>query len=127
MRAQRIPWLALAGGVGLLLGWVGVRLHGLGLLSLPACPLKALTGLPCATCGLTRWALALGAGDWRAAWHWHPVASLGLLLLPIAALWDALRAHRNQPYPELPQSPWARGLVFGLLLATWVLQAVRGI
>ena len=124
---RRVPWVMVGGLAGIALGWVGLRLHGLGLLPLPACPLKTLTGLPCATCGLTRWALALGAGDWRGALHWHPVASLMLLLLPAAALWDARRAWRGEPYPALPQSPWARGLAFSLLLGTWVLQAVRGI
>jgi hypothetical protein len=127
MNARRVPWVALAGGLALSLGWAGLHLHHLGLLPLPACPLKTLTGLPCATCGLTRWALALGAGDWRGALHWHPVASLLLLLLPWLALWDVRRALRHAPYPELPQSPWARGLALGLLLGTWVLQAVRGI
>lgn len=127
MRARRIPWLVLGGGLGSLLGWIGVRLHGLGLLRFPACPLKTLTGLPCATCGLTRWAVALGERDWRAAFHWHPAASVALLFLPVAMVWDGLRAARDEPYPALPQSRWARGLALGLLLATWALQAVRGI
>ncbi|HJW34296.1 MAG TPA: DUF2752 domain-containing protein [Holophagaceae bacterium] len=127
MKARRIPWVALAGGVGLALAVVAAWLQGLGLLRFPACPLKTFTGLPCATCGLTRWALALGHQDWRAAFHWHPVATVLLLAWPLVAFWDVLRASRNRPYPELPQSAWARGAVLGLLLGTWVLQAVRGI
>ena len=125
--AWRVPWVALGSGGGLALGFLGVRLHALGLLPLPACPFKALTGLPCATCGLTRWALALGAGDWRMAFHWHPLASLGVLGMPIAVLWDVRRAARGEPYPELPHSRWARGAALGLLLGAWALQAVRGI
>ncbi|HJV23944.1 MAG TPA: DUF2752 domain-containing protein [Holophagaceae bacterium] len=122
-----MPWLVLVGSAGVGLGALGLRLFQAGLLRLPPCPLKTLTGLPCATCGLTRWALALGAGDWRAAVHWHPVASLLLVLLPFGMIWDARRAWTDRPYPELPQSPWARGAALGLLLGAWALQAVRGI
>ncbi len=127
MRARRVPWVAVAGVSASGLGILGARLHALGFLPLPACPFKALTGLPCATCGLTRWALALAAGDWAATLHWHPVASLLMALLPGVAAWDLARAWRDRPYPGLPESPWARGAAFGLLAGTWLLQAVRGI
>lgn len=127
MKAERIPWVAVMGLAGAGSGALGLRLLQGGLLRLPPCPLKGLTGVPCLTCGLTRWAVALGGGDWRGAFHWHPVACVLLGLAPLAMLWDVRRAWMGRPYPELPQSPWARGAALAILLGTWALQAVRGI
>lgn len=123
---RRVPWIALTAvalALGLrLLGWLAPWLP-----PLPGCPLKALTGLPCATCGLTRCFLALGQGRWAEAFHWHPAAVAGLALLPPAALWDLVRAWRDRPYPDLPQGLGWRLLAAGLLLGVWILQAARGI
>jgi hypothetical protein len=123
---RRTPWIALAA----LASALGIRL--LGLLApllppLPACPLKALTGIPCATCGLTRCVLALGQGRWGEAFHWHPAAVAGLALLPLLAVWDLARALRGRPYPSLPPGRGWRLLAAALLLAVWALQVARGI
>jgi len=123
---RRVPWVAL----GVLCAALGVRLAALlqplaGLL--PGCAFKQLTGWACLTCGLTRCTLALGRGDWMGALHWHPVAAACAALLPLAALWDLRRAWRGEAYPELPESPVARTAAWGALLATWALQALRGI
>jgi hypothetical protein len=123
---RRIPWLALL----TLLVVIGCRLAVLlepvsGLL--PGCAFKHLTGLACATCGLTRCVLALGRWDWPAAFHWHPAATVAVALLPAAALWDAWRAWRGAPYPSLPDSKAFRLSAWILLLAVWALQVVRGI
>lgn len=50
------------------------------LLHLP-CLFKALTSLPCATCGMTRAWEALGRGDWTLALRMHPALALGYFLL----------------------------------------------
>lgn len=125
--SARIPWVAL--GVLLGAGGGGILVHraGPGLLHLPPCRFKAITGLACASCGLTRWALALGQGDWAGAFHWHPVATLLLLAGPLAVIWDLRRALARRPYPALPDSRAARLTVAGLLLLAWLTQAVRGI
>ena len=47
---------------------------------LAACPNRAMTGVPCPGCGLTRATLALFSGDLMGALHWHPLVPL---LLPI--------------------------------------------
>lgn len=123
---SRTPWIALAA----LASALGIRLLGLlapWLPPLPACPLKAITGIPCATCGLTRCVLALGQGRWGEAFHWHPAAATGLVLLPLAAAWDLTRALRGRPYPPLPQGRGWRLLAAALLLAVWALQVARGI
>lgn len=122
-----IPWLALAIlGLGLsaaLLAWVIGSLH----FTPPACPLKATLGIPCATCGGTRCALALVSGHFREAFHWHPVLALVGLLSPPALLWDLRRAWRRDAYPPLPESRLSRGAAALLLVGTWILQVARGI
>jgi len=123
---SRIPWLALV----TLLAAMGAR--GAALLQpvselLPGCAFKRLTGFACATCGLTRCAMALGRGDWPGAFHWHPVATGLAALLPILALWDLRRAWRGEAYPELPDSRAARASVWVALLGVWALQLLRGI
>lgn len=123
---RRVPWIALAA----LASALGIRLLGLlapWLPPLPACPLKALTGIPCATCGLTRCVLALGQGRWQEAFHWHPAAVVVLALLPLAGAWDLVRALRDRPYPPLPQGRGWRLLAVALLLGVWALQVARGI
>jgi hypothetical protein len=127
MTLRRIPWVSLGALVGITLGVLGTRLLARGILVLPPCPLKVLTGWPCATCGLTRWAQALGRGDWGGAFHWHPVASVVLAMVPLVLAWDLRRAWRGERWPSLPESAWARGAAWALLLGTWLLQAVRGI
>ena len=123
---RRIPWLALL----TLLAVVGFRLAVLleplaGLL--PGCAFKRLTGLACATCGLTRCVLALGRWDWSAAFRWHPAAAVAMALLPVAAVWDARRAWRGAPYPALPDSKAFRLSAWIILFSVWALQVVRGI
>ncbi|HJU83979.1 MAG TPA: DUF2752 domain-containing protein [Holophagaceae bacterium] len=124
---RRIPWIASALALLLGLGWLGARAVAGGRLTLPPCPFKLFTGLPCATCGLTRCVLALARGELREALHWHPVAVLLVAFWALAAGWDLLRAWGRRPYPPLPESGWARAGVWILLLGTWALQAARHI
>lgn len=124
--SRRVPWLALAWGFGLAAGAALLRFAALGL-PLPACPLKALTGVPCATCGATRCALALGHGQFATAWHWHPVLFLLALASPIAVVWDLRRAWRGRSYPPLPEAPGWRWGAAALLAGTWILQVLRGV
>jgi hypothetical protein len=44
----------------------------------PGCPFRAVTGVDCPFCGMTRATLALGHGDWSAALALHPLAPLVL-------------------------------------------------
>jgi hypothetical protein len=123
---RRVPWVALAAlatALGLRAAAALAPLAGL----LPACPFKRLTGVACATCGITRCLLALGGGRWAEALHWHPVAATGLLLLPAAALWDLRRAWRDDPYPDLPASRAARIAAWAAFAGVWALQVARGI
>lgn len=127
MKGPRVPWLALGAaavlGVGALMAWAASR----GLLMLPACPSKVLLGIPCATCGGTRAAVALVQGRLSEAFHWHPVGVALLSAAPLAILWDLRRAHIRRPYPALPDHLGWRLAALAAFAATWALQVARGI
>lgn len=124
---RRFPWLASGLMISGALGIMVAKAFSAGPLLLLPCIFKSLTGLPCATCGLTRCGLALSQGDWRMAFHWHPVAVLAILCAPILMVWDLRRAWRGEPFPELPDSLALRLITAGLFLGTWALQVARGI
>jgi hypothetical protein len=124
--SRRVPWLASAWGLGLMAEILLIRWAGLGW-PLPACPLKALTGYPCATCGATRCMLALGQGQLAAAWHWHPVLFVLTLTSPLVVAWDLRRAWWGRSYPPLPEAPGWRWGAAALLAGTWLLQILRGV
>jgi hypothetical protein len=64
---------------------------------LPLCPMRALTGIPCASCGLTRGLIAAAGGQWTAALRLHPLAPV-----LVGALWAVAAASL------LPDGPHAR-------------------
>ena len=123
---RRVPWIALGTLV------LGLALAAAGRLApwaahLPGCAFKRATGVACATCGLTRSALALGQGRWGEALHWYPLLAILAAAAPLATLWDLRRAWRGAPYPSLPDSRAARIGAWALLAAVWAFQALRGI
>jgi hypothetical protein len=54
--------------------------------SLVLCPLRAVTGVPCPSCGLTRALAHLERGHWADAVRFHPFAPLVFLLVLALAL-----------------------------------------
>ena len=84
----------------------------------PGCPFRATTGVNCPFCGMTRATLALGHGDWHAAFALHPLAPLVLIgvlgLLTIVALGrtDAL-LRGVRPY-----------ILLGAIVGVWILRLV---
>ena len=57
---------------------------------MPLCPMKAVTGIPCLTCGATRCASALAGFDFLLAIHMNPLV-FGLFLFVIAwGVWSLL-------------------------------------
>ena len=57
-----------------------------------ACAFRAITGVPCAFCGMTHATLSLGAGDFTSALKAHMLAPFVLLLF----VWSASRLARGQ-------------------------------
>jgi len=88
--------------------------------SLPGwpCPLRALTGIPCPTCFLTRATSAALIGDLPASLHWHafgPVAAATLLGWSLMAIRQRRLVPRNLP-------AWPLGAATLALLAYWLLR-----
>jgi uncharacterized protein DUF2752 len=70
------------------------------------CPLRAVAGLPCATCGMTHAFVALAHGEVAAAFGASP---LGALLAGGAWLYAALdlvRAALGAPWPDPGERAW---------------------
>ena len=101
----------LAAGLGYAL-WV--RLTGLAL----PCPFRAVTGLLCPGCGVTRLCLALLRGDWAAAWRANPVL---LLLLPVLAVLIVRMAVRYVQAGRTAGPDWENALIWAMtgLLVAW--------
>lgn len=87
------------------------------------CVFRAVTGVPCPTCGSTRAALALASGEVDLAFRYNPLISAAWLLLPGALLGAfVFRARSRSISPGTRR--WAvRGVVLVLAvagLANWV-------
>jgi hypothetical protein len=103
--------------------WASSAAAALGL----ACPLRHLTGIPCATCGATRAALALAEGRWPDALAANPLLAAGGLAFVagglIAPLWLAA-ARRVPVVPRGLPLPWRLALG-GALVGNWLFVALR--
>ena len=122
-RAFPVPRAAiLAGALLLALGIVAAALPGIEDGPV-ACPFRAVTGLPCPTCGLTRATHSLMRGDLDGALAINPFDTLFLLIaVPLfAALWVANSASRFTV--RVSMSPVERRVAWVLLaavaLANW--------
>lgn len=124
---HELVWLAVS--VAAIVAGAGWLWLGLGW---SRCPLLALTGYPCLTCGATRCAIAFGHGHFSQAWLWNPLALLGICGLLLFDLYAAIVLVVRLPRFRLTN--WTRTeknvvriAVIALVLANWIyLLAHRG-
>lgn len=96
------------------------------------CPFRALTGLPCPGCGMTRGFCALGDGDVRAAFGYNAL-SPALYLVAIAAWVGAGARMLGRPLPALARLRWwaTRPTVgfamIAAVLAWWAVRLIWGL
>ncbi|WP_394966820.1 DUF2752 domain-containing protein [Candidatus Allofournierella merdipullorum] len=79
-----------------------VALHFLGM----GCPIKAITGVSCAGCGMTRAWLEVLSGNWAAAFAYHPL----FWTIPLGVLVFLFR--RRLPRRLTSALLWAAGIAF---------------
>lgn len=111
------------GGVLLALGLgyaLWVRVTGLAL----PCPFRAVTGLLCPGCGVTRMCLALLRGDLAGAWAANPVL---LLLLPVLGLLAVRTARRYIREGRSLGPRWESALCWALTAVLIVWGAARNL
>ena len=83
-----------------------------------SCPLRALTGVPCPTCFLTRATGAALIGDLSGSLQWHlfgPIVALGLVL------WSVLALQQRRLIPK-GLTFWPLPVVAGGLISYWLLR-----
>jgi hypothetical protein len=94
------------------------------------CPLRALTGLPCPTCGATRALFAFTSGELRAALRWNPLVGVALgAAIPYVAYAGAvslLRLPRLRLRVGAREARLARAAAVTAVLANWAFLIVDG-
>ena len=78
------------------------------------CPFRALTGLPCASCGMTHAFVALARGDAAGAWSASPLGALLAGGAWLYAVLDLLRVAAGLPWPRLSEKAW-RAMAVGVV------------
>lgn len=111
--------------------WLGVSLAAAGLawswtrlaLPTPRCPLRALAGIPCPTCGATRCVTHLLHGEWGAALAANPLVFGALAALVLFDLYALTVLAARQPRWRWMPSPhgaaWLRGALVVAVLVNW--------
>jgi hypothetical protein len=83
-----------------------------------SCPLRALTGIPCPTCYLTRATSAALMGNWPGAFRLHAFGPLVATVL----VWWSITAFRERSLMP-PRAPaWPLAAVSVVLLLYWLLR-----
>jgi hypothetical protein len=78
------------------------------------CPFRTLTGLPCASCGMTHAFVALARGELAGAWSASPLGALLAGGAWLYALLDLLRVGAGLPWPNLSEKAW-RAMAVGVV------------
>lgn len=123
-----VPLVALLGAAIVLGGVVASLLH-LDRFPLPMCVFKAVTGVPCLTCGATRALVRLAHFDALGALAMNPLVALGALAMVPWAVADAALALRGRTLvldvgPALGRL--LRWSVLPLVLANWAFLIAAG-
>ena len=98
----------------------------------PLCPLHALTGISCPTCGMTRASATLLHGHLAAALSWNPLMTLVLMVTAFYILYAAVVVIGKLPRirwtpPSRSESRWIRISAILLIASNWAYLLWRGV
>jgi hypothetical protein len=122
-RQLALLWLAAAtSALALRPLWLAIAPH------FPPCVFRALTGIPCPTCGTTRAATALLDGRLVEALAANPLATAAGLTFIVGAPFAALWAILGWPVPVFPPkaSRWLRLGILILIVTNWLYLVIGG-
>ncbi|MCA9079914.1 MAG: DUF2752 domain-containing protein [Planctomycetaceae bacterium] len=106
-----------------------VGLSGLPQFPLPElCGSRALFGVDCPGCGLTRSILALGRGDWSRSVQYHRIGWIMALAIALQIPYRLyyLITRPNQPR-DVTLANWLGTLLITLLIGNWAVAMLFGI
>jgi hypothetical protein len=103
--------------------WPLALIAFLMLVRFPVCPSRALFGLPCPGCGLTRATMAALGGDFAGMLHYHPLAPImaplfGLALLRTSLVSAGLVNRSWDPLARIPS--WVYLILVVAMIALFV-------
>jgi hypothetical protein len=113
-------WLSVTvASAALGLVWLALQLP------FPRCTFRAITSLPCVTCGATRAAIALAEGDLRAAFWLNPLVFIGMAAVAVFDVYAlsvlVARAPRlRADFSSRQARPVLVGISCGALLLNWI-------
>ena len=108
-RADALPLGAIFLALGAVAAFAVAVLH-LDRLPILVCVFRAVTGVPCLTCGATRALAGLAAGDVAGAWTMNPLATLGAFMLVPWGIGDLALMTRGRALSLEMAPPAARAL-----------------
>ena len=87
----------------------------------PPCPFRAITGIPCPTCGTTHAAVALLNGRLAAALAANPLSTAAAVAFLLGGVFAPVWATLKLPVPEVPAPlpSWMRLAIAAVLFAGW--------
>lgn len=92
------------------------------------CPFLGMTGLPCATCGMTHAFVHLARGDVAAALRWSPAGAALAAVCWTVGFADVVRVAVGRPLPAVPVHWPRRAALAGMaaLLVNWAWLIFQG-
>lgn len=126
---HELLWLSVSlGSLGFAASWLSLGLPW------PQCAFHAITGHPCATCGMTRSAIQFFHGHFFAAMRWNPLVFTALCGLSIFDAYAAIVLVARAPRLRIAglssaEKSFVRGFLLALLALNWIylLSRPRGI
>jgi hypothetical protein len=113
--------------------WLGASLASLGVavgwftlgLPWPRCAFHQITGLPCATCGMTRCGIQFFHGHFLAAWKWNPLVFTALCGLTVFDLYAFVTLAAGGPrlricFDTQTAKTFVRIAVISALVLNWI-------